>query len=492
MTTRRINAFILAAALFMGLAASAGPEAPENDIFEEAWESVFMAGTHVGYAHTLVRVENEPERLFVSSVFGETHLKRLGADIVLRTQVEFKEKPGGKIVSVVNRTLMSGVETVSTCVPRDGTMHIATTTAGAVHEQEIPWDDSVLGPWAQTLLMRGTERKPGVSVEFKAFVPDFLRVAASVVTMEKKERVVVNGEEMELLAGTMTQDILPGVVTRIWLDDKADVIRSYTDVMGGIETIRTTRAEAMRAVVPKEMADVMTRFSLHSNVKLENPRAIREALYRVEGDPETLDGLDLADRRQTVEERAGGAIVLRVRALPDAEEPAAKTPGSEYLESSPYIQCADEAIARAARKAAGDAATLREKAKRLETWVYKKVKKKNFNVGFASAKEVLASREGDCTEHSVLLAAMLRAEGIPARVAVGLVYWKGIFGYHMWTEAFLNDWTALDATLAGETVDATHIKFAADPLNKPGAATPFVSLVPAVGKIRLTVLETSE
>jgi len=92
----------------------------------------------------------------------------------------------------------------------------------------------------------------------------------------------------------------------------------------------------------------------------------------------------------------------------------------------------------------------------------------------------------------VLLAAMLRAEGIPARVAVGLVYWKGIFGYHMWTEAFLNDWTALDATLGGERVDATHIKFAADPLNTPAAAGPFVSLVPAVGKIRLTILETTE
>ena len=40
----------------------------------------------------------------------------------------------------------------------------------------------------------------------------------------------------------------------------------------------------------------------------------------------------------------------------------------------------------------------------------------------ATAAEVARSREGDCTEHAVLLAALARARGIPARVAMGLVY----------------------------------------------------------------------
>jgi transglutaminase-like putative cysteine protease len=71
----------------------------------------------------------------------------------------------------------------------------------------------------------------------------------------------------------------------------------------------------------------------------------------------------------------------------------------------------------------------------------------------------------------MLLAALLRAAGIPSRVAVGVTYADGEFISHMWTEAYLNDWTALDATLSGgDVVDATHIKLAASALDGPTAS----------------------
>ena len=39
-----------------------------------------------------------------------------------------------------------------------------------------------------------------------------------------------------------------------------------------------------------------------------------------------------------------------------------------------------------------------------------------------SALEVLKTRVGDCNEHTTLYVAMARSLGIPARIAVGLVY----------------------------------------------------------------------
>ena len=64
---------------------------------------------------------------------------------------------------------------------------------------------------------------------------------------------------------------------------------------------------------------------------------------------------------------------------------------------------------------------------------------KDFSQAFASAAEVVDTHEGDCTEHAVLLAALCRARGIPARVAIGLVYMPATheFGYHMWTEVYI-------------------------------------------------------
>ena len=99
----------------------------------------------------------------------------------------------------------------------------------------------------------------------------------------------------------------------------------------------------------------------------------------------------------------------------------------------------------------------------MEKYVRDKLEKKNFSTALASAAEVAEKLEGDCTEHAVLLAAMLRAKQIPSRVAVGIVYVElnkqPSFGGHMWTEAWLDDkWVPLDATLGRGGTHAGHIK----------------------------------
>ena len=60
-------------------------------------------------------------------------------------------------------------------------------------------------------------------------------------------------------------------------------------------------------------------------------------------------------------------------------------------------------------------------------------------VSLPSALEVLKTRVGDCNEHTALYVAMARALGIPARIAVGLVYLRGAFYYHAWAEVWLEE-----------------------------------------------------
>lgn len=91
----------------------------------------------------------------------------------------------------------------------------------------------------------------------------------------------------------------------------------------------------------------------------------------------------------------------------------------------------------------GDAAL----AELVDGWITRK----SLGRAFDSAAEVASRREGDCTEHAVLLAAAARIAGHPARVVIGvaLVPIEGelrAFG-HAWTE--LHDargWRTLDAT----------------------------------------------
>ena len=113
------------------------------------------------------------------------------------------------------------------------------------------------------------------------------------------------------------------------------------------------------------------------------------------------------------------------------------------------------------------------------------MKKKNFSTALASAAEVAKSLEGDCTEHACLLAAMLRVQKIPSRVAVGLVYADRLaaFGGHMWTEAWLDGkWVPLDATLGKGGIGPGHIKLADSSLADDGPA-PVTSFVPLMNML---------
>lgn len=64
------------------------------------------------------------------------------------------------------------------------------------------------------------------------------------------------------------------------------------------------------------------------------------------------------------------------------------------------------------------------------------------------ADETLKSGAGICFDYAVLLAVMLRAQGIPAKVEIGYVSPEGI--YHAWNRVYLDgSWKLFDATLHG-------------------------------------------
>jgi len=70
---------------------------------------------------------------------------------------------------------------------------------------------------------------------------------------------------------------------------------------------------------------------------------------------------------------------------------------------------------------------------------------------FDIASQVATHKTGDCSEHAVLLAALSRAQGLPARVVIGTLIARvggelGAFG-HAWTEIYRDGaWKLVDAT----------------------------------------------
>jgi hypothetical protein len=124
------------------------------------------------------------------------------------------------------------------------------------------------------------------------------------------------------------------------------------------------------------------------------------------------------------------------------------------------------------------------RAEAVNAWVFSNVTKK-LSPGLPSALEVLATRSGDCNEHTVLFAALARAASVPTRIAVGVVWSDELdgFAYHAWPEVWASRWVRLDPTLGQEIADATHFKLV------EGGIETWPKVLAYLGRLRIDVVE---
>lgn len=92
-------------------------------------------------------------------------------------------------------------------------------------------------------------------------------------------------------------------------------------------------------------------------------------------------------------------------------------------------------------------------------FVYKHISNKNYANGQLTAAEAFDKKEGDCTEHAALLAALLKAAGVPVRMVYGVILMPdNKFYYHNWNDVFINgNWQPVDSTFNTERADAARV-----------------------------------
>jgi transglutaminase-like putative cysteine protease len=171
----------------------------------------------------------------------------------------------------------------------------------------------------------------------------------------------------------------------------------------------------------------------------------------------------------------------------------------DYLKASRELDINDKKIQRLSRKAVKGQSTPAEKADALRKFVSDFIEHKGMDVGFATASEVAANRRGDCSEHGVLLAALARAAGLPARGVSGIVEvpeeatdanGTSAFGYHMWTQVHIDgQWVDVDAALRQTDCDPTHIALAIMSLNEAGLVDSISALFPLLGRLQIDVVD---
>ena len=187
---------------------------------------------------------------------------------------------------------------------------------------------------------------------------------------------------------------------------------------------------------------------------------MRYELVRKDGKAPAL----VSTGEQAVTVAGDRAIVTICRDCGQAEVETAQSL-APYLRANAWVRSEDAEVRRVADKAGAADRPLPARMSKLESLVRKNMRRDADYVGYADAAEALRTGKGDCTEFAVLLAALARAQGIPARVVVGMAYSarftgnRDSFNPHAWVQVYDGRrWQSYDAALEG--FDSVHVALA--------------------------------
>jgi transglutaminase-like putative cysteine protease len=278
----------------------------------------------------------------------------------------------------------------------------------------------------------------------------------------------------------------------IWTDRKGQTQKTLLTAQGW-ESYRTTRDVALTPSSPGRF-DLGNATLVRVQRQIDNPHQTQRIVYRVK-----LKGRNPADvfasgGTQQVTKIDDETAEIEVRSVRDPRidaEPGTEPVGDQDRQPNNLIQSDDPRIMEMARDVLPEEKDPWKVALALERWVEQKVRVTQFSQALATASDVAQSLEGDCTEHAVLLAALCRARQIPARVALGLVYYRqaGGFAYHMWTEVWVHGhWLPLDGTLGQGGIGAAHLKVSSGNLEGVAAYTALLPVLELLGKLQLEIV----
>ncbi len=467
----------------------------------EQWDAAYLQGGRAGSIHTFAEeFERDGQKLTRTTTELRLKIKRFSDTVELGMDSGDYETAEGKVVATFMRQYLAHGKQLQIVGVVVGDQ-LRLTRDSTTLLPPARWNDAVVGAFKQQTLLKDRKIKPGDQFNYLSFEPTANFVLNNRLEVKDYEDVEVPGtnKKIRLLRVESKPDPvekvqLPTLV--VWVNAERDVVMSETEIpsLGKFRMLRTSKVNALAAGPIAQLTDVGLSQLVRLKQPIFKPYDTTTASYRVEVRDDADPASTFAqDGRQRVKNVKGSTFELHVRAAPAGpQDPAAPAPGVEFTQSSYFITSADKRVQDLARLAVGAETDPWRKALRIERWVHANMTPTN-DAALAPADHVARTLRGDCTEFAMLTAAMCRAEGVPSRTAVGLIYadvrGQPAFAFHMWTEVWAGgQWQSLDATLGKGRLDATHLKIADQSWHQARDMTPLFPVVRVLGRIRIDVL----
>jgi hypothetical protein len=459
---RRLSILFCLTALSVARPVSAAPKAPLSDALKAARPKsgehfgLYLLDKKVGYAFndlslahgTTDKAKAVSEFFFRANVGDKVSERR-------HTEVRFYEaKPGGRLLSFTIEDKGDGGEQRLEGEARlDGIRVVRKRPGRAVETLSLPATAETIED-ADQPRVAVFRSQPIVGTVLDGQDLDSYKMTT---TLKPTERRLVRGVNV-LLNKVVSISDKEKVPTEILLAENGEMVE--LSISGAMKMISETAAVARR--LDRVEVFGLTRIVLPKPMPDKAQAVPGEVLMVMSGLPEKFwrDSY-----RQKFKKTSDGQVEVAISAAAPRYEKTVTLPvgdpnGGENLKSSLAIESANPEIQRQAKKIVGDEKDAYEAAKKIVGWVGSNMKKE-YGASADRATDVLHQMRGDCTEHSLLSVALLRAAGIPARRVDGLVYMETgdripALYWHEWVEAYVGEWTQLDPTFGETVAHATH------------------------------------
>jgi len=440
----------------------------------------------VGYEHVKTRAD-DAQSLLACYRKTELYLNRMGQNLTLRASLWTTQTKDGQL-RTFNLQRIDGagsrIERSGTFVPAKAAFEISERVAGTRRNFSVSVPQATRSPILTVWLPQQS-----ATWNQRLIVPVFFPETAGVATVSSERKtdgqIRVNGKSLRTRRIQFYPDADSTKSTLLYTDDQLSVLRQEKMFLSRMLSMEQTSAEvALTASTTKSLdLDAQTTIPIDRLLSGNKDQTTRVLELRVTNGflPAIPDATFQAV--QPID-----ASAVRITLLPsNSPSPPSDLPSAvahrnvpqdhPALASSRWMPVSNPGLRSMALLSAGSETAPMAICKRLEAAVHVKMRRSVFSTVMLPADEIARTMKGDCTEHAILLATLIRTKGIPARMATGIVHTNQQYGFvgHAWVEALIEgQWIPFDSSVAHEGSGVTYIKL--QDSNLPDTLTSGVSL----------------
>ena len=456
----------------------------------DRWYEVYLGGAKVGYVSDIMQKDGDVIKSRNEFVM---QIKRAGQSIEITVEQETEEKLNGELINFSSETKMAGIPMLKKGRVEGKELVVYEKQFISGKETRYTFDpEGGMSLGLRKKVLENGFQEAGKTYQLKVYSPYMgmkAPVKANIICFGEKMIQVGKEKKTAYEVDMELKSTFGSLKTKSWFDEDCVALRTEMN-MGGINISIINEPKKKANKMDAEVQELLLSSVVPLNAAV--PKGDKNIFIM-----ETVKGKWSATlfegTGQKVERINDRSVRIIVDQTVKKKEVAQEMDVKPFLSASVYLDTEDLLIQKLAKKGKGKAKTPQEIAKKLTKFVFRYMSNKNYGVGFATASEVARNKEGDCTEHSMLLAALGRVLGIPTRVVTGLVYadefedQKDVLVYHMWTQFHLDDeWVNLDAALGLVKCPADRITFTVDSMQEDTMES-VIPLLELINNLKVTV-----